>query len=149
MEQIIGTFGINGKLILIQVVNFGLLLFLLHRFLYKPLAKIIDERKEKIEKGVENAEEAENNLKKAKQKSDEILSDAAKEAEKAVISARKAGQAERAEIVESAEERGQAMLLRATKQAEEERIKIIKEGESEIAKLAILAAEKILKDPHR
>ena len=50
MDEIIRVFGINWKLLAIQAVNFGLLLILLHRFLYKPLLKVIEERQMHIKK---------------------------------------------------------------------------------------------------
>ena len=76
MDEIIRVFGINWKLLAIQAVNFGLLLILLHRFLYKPLLKVIEERQMHIKKGVENAALAEQKLGEAEGQKRVILSDA-------------------------------------------------------------------------
>jgi len=56
MSELFSAFGVNWKLLLIQAVNFGLLLAALTYFLYKPILKIIDERREKVAEGVRTAE---------------------------------------------------------------------------------------------
>ena len=58
MEQLISAFGIDVKLITIQIINFVVLAGLLSYFLYKPVLKILDEREEKIKQGIADAEEA-------------------------------------------------------------------------------------------
>ena len=56
MEAIIEVFGLDTKLLFIQAVNFALLLIILWWFLYRPLARIVGERQQVIEKGVKDAE---------------------------------------------------------------------------------------------
>lgn len=60
--EILNQFGINPLLLLAQVVNFFLLLFILKKFLYKPILKVLEERKKKIEESLKNAEEIEKRL---------------------------------------------------------------------------------------
>ena len=62
MEQLIHAFGIDARLILLQVINFGLLMAVLSYLLYKPVLKVLAERQEKIAQGVKDAEEAGKNL---------------------------------------------------------------------------------------
>ena len=104
MEGIAAAFGVNWKLLLIQIVNFGILLFVLQKFLYKPLLAMIDKRKIQIEKGIENALDAETKLNDAKTEADVLISEAKKKGllsiESAKDSARVAGEG----IVKRAEE---------------------------------------------
>jgi len=46
MEQL----GIDPLLILVQIINFGLLLFILKKVLYKPVISAIKDREEKSDK---------------------------------------------------------------------------------------------------
>lgn len=62
MGELFSTFGINGKLLLMQSVNFGLLLLVLWKFVYRPVLTMIDERREKIAEGVRIAEAADQRL---------------------------------------------------------------------------------------
>ena len=58
MEALIEAFDINLVGLVFQVINFLLLLYLLNRFLFKPLLGRMDERSAKIGKGLEDAETA-------------------------------------------------------------------------------------------
>lgn len=62
MQQLINQLGINWELLLSQGVNFVLLLIVLRIFVYKPVLKLLHERRDKIEGGLMKAEEAEKRL---------------------------------------------------------------------------------------
>ncbi len=65
-----------------QVVNFLILLFILKKFLYGPILKILENRKKTIEQSLKNAEEIELQLQKTKEQSEKIIADTLKEAQK-------------------------------------------------------------------
>ena len=48
----IGVLGINGKIFLAQLVNFGLILLVLWRFAFKPIVARLEARRERIEKKI-------------------------------------------------------------------------------------------------
>ena len=48
MEKVLDVFGIDWKLLLINAVNFGLLLATLSYFFYKPMMRMLDLRRDKI-----------------------------------------------------------------------------------------------------
>jgi F-type H+-transporting ATPase subunit b len=146
MSALLTTFGVDWKLLLIQVVNFGLLLTVLTYFLYKPILKIIDERQQKIAEGVRTAELAQKKLEDATSEGKEIVGGAAREAEGLVAGARTRAEERGAEILKAAEARAQATLKDATERAEESKRAALKETEREIARAAMLAAEKILRE---
>jgi len=149
MNQLLAVFGVNWKLLLAQGINFALLLAILSYFLYKPILRIIDERREKIAEGVRTAEEAELRLKDAQTKAGEIVGDASREAESLVKTARSRADERGAEILKNAEARAQGIIGDASTRAEEEKRRAIKESEKEITRAAMLAAEKILKGTSR
>jgi F-type H+-transporting ATPase subunit b len=62
MEEITKVFGIDWRLFIIQAINFGLVVFLLSKFLYKPILNVIEERRKIITKGLDDAKLAEQNL---------------------------------------------------------------------------------------
>ena len=145
MNELLTVFGVNWKLLLAQGINFALLLAILSYFLYKPVLKMIDERREKIAEGVKTAEKAANSLAEAQTKGDGIVGDASREAETLVKTARARAEEKGAEIVKSAEARAQGVLADAATRAEEAKRQAIKESEKEITRAAMLAAEKILR----
>jgi F-type H+-transporting ATPase subunit b len=149
MSDLFAAFGINWKLLLIQAINFGLLLTALTYFLYKPVLRIIDERQKKVAEGVRTAELADKKLADAKAEGEQMVGDAAKEAEGLVATARVRAEERSAEIVKAAEARAQAALQDAEARAEEAKRAALKESEREIARAAMLAAEKILRSEQR
>ena len=145
MTELFAAFGINWKLLLVQAINFSLLLAVLWRFLYTPLLKIIDERRTKIEEGVKTAEEARMKLEAANVESEGIVGDADRKAEGILAAARTQAHEKGGELVKDAEARAKSILADAAARAEEARRQALLSSEREIAKVAMLAAEKILK----
>lgn len=145
MEEIIKVFGINWKLIAIQAVNFGILLYILNRFLYRPLFRVIEERREKIRRGVEDADNAAAKLTSAEEERRRILSETARTAEASLEAAKKHAEEERSKILKATAEDKARMFARAAYEAQEEKKRVIEEGKEEIARISVLAAEKILR----
>lgn len=145
MSALFSTFGIDGKLLLIQAVNFGAALLVLWYFLYRPLLKVISERRENIARGVADAKAAADARAKTEHERAGILSSAEKEAEAVVAKAVNEAKAERADIVKKAQERSDALLADARASAKEARRRALAESEKDIARMATLAAENILK----
>ena len=146
MEQLIHAFGIDARLILIQVVNFGLLMAILTYFLYKPVLKVLAERQEKIAQGVKDAEEAGKAKAEATEEKKLVIATANKEAEAMTSRAKEHAVVKADEIVAAAQVKAGQVAKDASLRAEEMKAAALKESEAEIAKLAILAAEKVLKE---
>lgn len=147
MEQLIAAFGIDAKLIVIQIVNFGLLLAVLTYFLYKPVLKVLADREAKIKQGIEDAEHAATAKAEAEQEKQVVLTDAHKEAGNVVERATSSADEKAATIVSQAQGKAAELVEGAEKRSVELMQKAAKDSEAEVAKVAILAAEKILSQP--
>lgn len=146
MEQLIHAFGIDARLILIQVVNFGLLMAVLTYFLYKPVLKVLAERQEKIAQGMKDAEEAGKAKAEATEEKKSVIAAANKEAEAMTSRAKEHAVVKADEILAAAQVKAEQVAKDAALRAQEMKATSLKESEAEIAKLAILAAEKVLKE---
>lgn len=108
MQEFITHFGIDGKLLFAQLVNFTVLLIVLKKFAFAPITAMLRRRREDIEEGVKMHSEAQENLKKS-----------AEERERA----HQQGKIDAFEIVNQAqaraEERKDEILALATKKSEE------------------------------
>jgi len=62
MEQLLQQLGIDWHLLISQAVNFFLLLLVLWYFVYKPLLKLMRDRRDRIEQGITKADEADQRL---------------------------------------------------------------------------------------
>ena len=146
MSELFDAFGINWKLLVAQSINFGLLLLILWHFLYKPVLKMIDERRSKIAESVVKAEAADRRLQEADQSGKETIAQAAKEAQGIVLSARSRADEEGADILKRSQAKADQLLADSAARAEEEKRQVMIAGEKEIARAAMLAAEKLLKE---
>jgi F-type H+-transporting ATPase subunit b len=144
MDALFSTFGINWKLLLMQGFNFALLLVVLWWFLYRPVLKIIDERKMVIEKGVKDAENAQEKLSLAEDEGKEIILKASHASESMFATARSRAEEKSASILEEARAKIEAERKDARLKTEAEAQAIRQASEKEIARAAVLAAEKIL-----
>lgn len=145
MGPLFQAFGIEGHLLIAQLVNFGVLLVALIYFLYKPVMKTLDERRKVIAKGVEDAQEASEALAGAHEKAAGIERAAEEDAEALVKRAREEATAERERLMKEAHDRAEGIEKDAQARAKEAHDRALRESEKEIARLAILAAEKAMR----
>ena len=129
-------------MLIAQLINFLILLFVLRRFAYKPLLKLLDERRQKIADGLANAQKAKSNLEEAEKERQEIISTAKKGASEIISLAEAAAQKNREETLKEAKTGVEKIVIEARKQIESEKNKMICEIKSEISGLVMLAAEK-------
>ena len=113
--EILNQFGIQPILLAAQVVNFLILLFILKKFLYKPILNVLEERKKKIEESLRNAEEIERKLSEIAEKESAAILESAREGEKIIKEAGVAG----GQIIEDANKEAEKIILRATNQAKQ------------------------------
>ena len=70
--------GIDLKLLIAQVVNFGILLFVLSKFLYKPVVTMLEERQKKAEQTIKDSDKATKTLIKSEDDADKVREQAYK-----------------------------------------------------------------------
>lgn len=86
--EILNNFGFEPILFFAQIVNFLIIYLVLKKFLYKPLLKVLNDRKHKIEEGLKSAEESNRLLKETIDKEQEILKNAQLDAKKLLVDAK-------------------------------------------------------------
>ena len=145
MADLLQSFGIDWRLLIIQAVNFGVLLVALTYFLYKPVLNILDERRKKIEQGVKDASDAKHELENAEIKAAEIVGQASGKAEEIVLNAKGVAEQKGQEIISEAQARSERIEAEAKAKAQEAAKRALDSSNEEIARTAILAAERLLK----
>ena len=138
--------GINPILFGFQVLNFIIILILLNYLVFRPLSKILEQRKKKIEAGLAKEGEATTKLaeievekqKKLTVTNDEIgimMSEAAKKANKI-----------KEDILKEARAEVESLTVKSKERLEAEKEQMIDDARSQIADLAVIAVEKVFKD---
>src|SRR5688500_19386444 len=83
-------FGFNTSLFISQLISFCIVAFLLHRFAYKPILKVLEERRQLIEESLANAEKIKQELARTEAARQETLTQANNQANKLIEEARAA-----------------------------------------------------------
>jgi F-type H+-transporting ATPase subunit b len=144
MSELLSKLGIDWKLLIAQIINFLVLLFVLYKFAYGPILAMLDKRTRKIEKGLKDADEAKKQLEVGQKKQEEILKKARHEAKDIVEKARSQAEKAKEEIADEAKVQGQKIIADARVQIEQEKKKTIQEIKAEVGSLVVAATEKIV-----
>jgi F-type H+-transporting ATPase subunit b len=144
MSGILHNFGVDWKLLLAQAVNFFILLYILKRFAYAPVVKMLREREDRVKRGLEAAAESERRLKGAVEKEDDILRAAEAKALETVGHAEAAAYEKEAEIIEAAHGKAEAVIAAAATKLSEDREKLSQEVGREAEALVMSATARVL-----
>ena len=126
-------------------VNFFILFFILKHFLYNPVKKMLDKRKEEVEKTYSDADSAKKEAQTLKAEYETQMSTAKEQANEIIATATNRAKEQANEIVTEAREKSVAMKERAAEQIELDKRKAMSEIKDKIADLAICAAGEVVK----
>lgn len=141
-----GGLTLTPEVIGFQALNFLILLFILHRVLYKPLIKLLNEREKKIREGIENAEKADLILKEASLKRDDLLKKARVESQFILEKGIKAGEERKAALIHEAQQESARIIEAGHRLVEQQKAKAAQEIQKNIVSLLVKATEKVLKE---
>jgi F-type H+-transporting ATPase subunit b len=144
MGQAIDALGINLPQLIAQVANFFVLLVILRLTLYKPILKMLDERKQKIAEGLNAADLARAEAAQAQANIQAQLDTARKEGQELVAGAQSIATRIQAEAREQSGRDREAALERARAEIQLERDRAIAELRTEFADITVSAAEKVI-----
>ncbi len=143
-ESVLGALGVNWKLFIAQLANFAVVLFVMWKWVYTPLLKIIDARTAKIDKGLQDADAAAAAKAGAEKAAEEAIVMARREAQRMLEESQKQADMHRSE----AKAKTQAELATLVQQGKDtlaaEKEKMVASARAEIAELAVEAAKKAL-----
>ena len=142
--DILNNIGINPIFLLAQIVNFAVLAWLLSKLLYGPITKMLDERRAKIEKGLEDARAAETARANAEAERQSVLDAARAEAQKLRAEANQQSEQAAAKIRADAQAEAEKIKADALGGLSAERDKMLSELRGQIAALAIAASSKLI-----
>ena len=137
-------FGVEPVLLLAQIVNFAILLFILKRFLYKPILKVLEERKNKIATSMKQSEQIQKKFEEMEIKQQEILDNARKESTQIVDEAKSEAKTLSSQIQTEASNQADQTLKRVQETLDHEKQKMVSEAKKEIVNVVTLATQKVV-----
>lgn len=144
--DILEQFGINGKLLLVQFINFAILIVVIWKLVLPRLTKLMEDRKTSIEEQLKAAEEARQEVEASREQREADRIKAEEEAAAILKEAKDAGERTRIELTNAAKRDADEIRRRAEEQLTIEREKLREELRAEVAALTVETARKVLTD---
>ncbi len=127
-----------------MTLTFSLVLFILGKYAWKPIMKMLHEREESIEKALNAADDAKKEMLKLKAGNEQLLLEAKEERDALLRDARKIKESILEEARSRANEEGNRIIENARESIQYEKMAAINELKNQIASISIEIAEKIL-----
>lgn len=140
MEQL----GINLGLLIVQIIAFIIVFLTLNAWVYNPMLNMMESRKQKIAQGLEDARVAAEARANAEKEAAKIVADAQTEASRIVREATERAATAGQDVKAAAEAEAAKAREAAMAEAEVERNRILGDLRSQVASLAIAAANKLV-----
>lgn len=136
--------GINLGFLIFQVLNFLVLIVLLYAFAYRPILKMLDDRRKKIAQGLEDARVAAEARANAEKEAREVMAKAQTEANQKIREATDRAEAAAREVMARADADAAKARESAIAEAEMERDRTLADVRGQIAALAMAAAQRLI-----
>ena len=137
-------FQINLFQVLLAATNFVVFLAIIWTFAFKPVQRMLAERKERIEEGLRDAEQARKDRESAEAERLAAIQDARREANDILARAQKVADESRERDLAATREELERLRTRATADIESEKQRAIGELRAEVADLALQAASRVV-----
>lgn len=136
--------GIEPTLLIAQLVNFSIILFVLSKLLYKPIMAMLEKRKKTIAEGVALTESLKVEEEKLSQKREKILAETRADAREIIEEAKKQAKDEVQTIIDTARREADEIIDKGKREVISEREAMQKSVEREAIELAEIMASKLL-----
>lgn len=140
----IAALGLNLPGLLSQLVNFLIILIILRVLLWRPFLRMLDERRTRIEQGLQASEQAQRAAAESQEESRRALEEARAEGRELIARSQETANRLRAEMEEQARRDAEQIVTRAREEIERERQQAIQTLRAEFADLTVLAAERVV-----
>jgi len=144
--EILGKIGFDWQVAIANLVNFLIIFFILKRYAFKPIAKIIKERQDKVNEGLDSAKLAETNLMQVEQEKEKIVMQARQDANEVVASAKDQADALFVSKTADATKEHDRLVEEGKKKAQKEFDRMEQEVRAQAAGLIVSSVEKILNE---
>jgi len=125
------------------LIAFGITFFVLRRYAFGPIQKMVDERRDRIRQALEEADRAREEARHLLEEHRALVAKARGDAEEILAEARRVADAQRERVREETEADRQRRLEETAKQIEAETRRALQQIRAEVAGLTLIAAEKV------
>jgi F-type H+-transporting ATPase subunit b len=136
---------VTPGLMIWTIISFLITLFVLKRYAFGPIQRMIDARRERVEQAIAEADNAREEARSLLEEHRKLIAQAKAEAEEILAEARKVGEAARERVRQETEEDRQRRLDETRRQIDQATVQALGQIRDEVGKLSLAAAEKIVR----
>jgi F-type H+-transporting ATPase subunit b len=136
--------GINLGYLLVQITNFAIVFVVLRAWVYKPIVGMLEQRREAIAKGLEDARIAQEARENAEKDAEKILTDARAAAANEAREVNLRAEEQAKEIIRAAETKAGKAREEALAEVELDRVRLLGDVRGQVAALSVAAAQKLI-----
>ncbi len=143
-ERIVTTFGVDWPHLLAQVASFCIVCFILYRFAYRPILKMLEVRRQQIAQGLANAEQIKAELARTEAQRQEVMVQANAEASKLIKEARAAASRLQEQETQKAIAAAEQIMVKAREAAAQDYARMLAELKREVGRLVVQATATVV-----
>jgi F-type H+-transporting ATPase subunit b len=143
-RQVAEQFGLDWPHFIAQCISFGIVAFVLHRFAYKPVLKVLEERRQRIAEGLKNAEQIKKDFANAQSKAQEIMNQASAQATRMIEEARAAAAKVQEQETQKAITAAQDIVEKARQATLAEHARMLADLRREVGRLVVATTGKVV-----
>ena len=141
MEQL----GIEPKLLLAQIINFSIIIFVLTKLLYKPILSMLEKRKKEIEQGLELTQKMRDDEEKFSERKEKLLNETRREAHQMIEEAKKHAKEAEKEIIAQAHQEAAEIITKGKEEVERLHEAAGKNVQGEAIELAVAMTKRLVR----
>lgn len=143
--EILGKIGFDWRMAIANLANFLLIFWLLKRYAFAPVSRMVAKRQAEVNKGLEDAEKARTELMMAKENYEREMSEARAQAQEIVAKAHDEATNMIGVAEKNAQEKVQKIVAEAKESIVAERVRMERELQAKTVDIALEVASKIIK----
>ena len=146
MQELFSNLGIDWKILIAQIINFAILLFILRAFAYKPIMKMLQTRRDEIEKAAKHASEMDARIKNIEETKEAALAEARKESTELIRKAEVSAVAAAEKVLADAKTEAERATAAEHKKLAQEHEKLREDLRKEMGEVVASAIERSVGD---
>jgi len=137
IQQVARTFGVDWSHLIAQIVSFCIVCVVLYRFTYRPVLRMLEERRQQIAQGLANTEQIRAELARTEAQRQEVIDQANAQATKLIEEARVAAARVQEQETQKAIAAAEQIIVRAREAAAQDQARMLAELKREVGRLVV------------
>jgi F-type H+-transporting ATPase subunit b len=137
IEQIARTFGVDWPHLIAQMISFSIVCFLLYRFAYRPVLRMLQQRRQLIAESLANADKVKAELARTETQRKEVMAQANAQATQFIEEARAAADVLLKQETKKAIAAAEEIMVKAHQAAAQDHARMLAELKQEVGRLVV------------